>query len=584
MQKNERSGCGMEQGVSVTRAQAYRVQLILYVLFAAIVTGMVFVIQDSPWTVGYWAGLLIALAFFPQGRLKKIVVPTVKNWWGLDRASTLTLLKLVCVSTVAFCVVVHGFLFANEFFSHDSLTYVAYDTSAVFPVWVETGRMLVPIYELIKGPAAAPWLIGVLFLFWMVFANLLLARFFRLKSKTAIVLTCGLLCANSSITLFGATYITWLDNNAFAILAAVAAAYFFCRCEHAAPLGVLCCGISLAIYQAYFTITVALCFFAALQALLVGEKAGAVIMKGLKYIVFLCGGFVVYYATWHEACSALSLTASRADESILSYGLAGVAEAVKSANLIFFSFLLDTDGLFGGFRVAVNLCLVLIFAVWLLGWILEDGRDIGSRLLLVTLVCLFPTVLDAIYVLIPGGFNHWTLTVVAREFFYFFLLVILLEIGEPEPRTGRRLRAVVAGLICVIIFQNGVFANQAYIKKNLEKSATLSVVTRILDRIETTEGYVPGQTQVVFAGELLFSPNLPSTREMFQTHSLADGLWASYAATYNIEHYIYSYLGYPLSMDWALDVSGWEVVQNMPAFPERDSVQFVEGLLVVKLS
>ena len=574
----------MEQDIVITKGQAYRFQIVFCVLFFLTVVGVILIRQGTPAAVWYWAVLFLVIAFFQQSWLRKAAVLIVKNWWGLDRASALRLFKLVCAVTVAFCLVIHGFLFANEFFSHDSLTYVTYDTSTVLPVWVATGRMLVPVYELIKGPAAAPWLIGMLFILWMVLANLLLARFLRLKSRIAIVLTCGLLCANHAIILFGATYITWLDNNAFAILAAVAAAYFFCRCVYAAPLGVLCCVISLAIYQAYFTITVALCFFAALQALLAGEKVGSVIRKGLRYIALFCVSFIVYCVVWRSVCSAMSLSMSRVGESILLSSLDSVIGAVKTANLNFFSFLLDTDGMFGGLRVAVNLCLAALFGIYLLGWMLEDGRSVGSRVLLGIMVCLLPTVLNAIYILVPQWTDLWMLTVITREFFYLFVLIILLESDSSKVRVGTRLRVVTAGLICIVIFQNGVFANQAYIKKELEKSATLSVVTRILNRIEMTEGYAPGETQVAFLGELTSNPNLSIIRNGFQTISSAYGLWGSYAPTYNIDQYICSYLGYPLNLYLGPSVGEWEAVQNMPAFPARDAIQFVDGILVVKLS
>lgn len=44
------------------------------------------------------------------------------------------------------------------------------------------------------------------------------------------------------------------------------------------------------------------------------------------------------------------------------------------------------------------------------------------------------------------------------------------------------------------LFDRGIYANQMYLKKDLEYDATLSVMTRVVDRIEQVEGYIPGET------------------------------------------------------------------------------------------
>ena len=55
-------------------------------------------------------------------------------------------------------------------------------------------------------------------------------------------------------------------------------------------------------------------------------------------------------------------------------------------------------------------------------------------------------------------------------------------------------------LLALILFDKTVFANQLYLKKELEIDSTLSVMTRVLDRLEQTEGYAVGETPVAMAG------------------------------------------------------------------------------------
>ena len=61
-------------------------------------------------------------------------------------------------------------------------------------------------------------------------------------------------------------------------------------------------------------------------------------------------------------------------------------------------------------------------------------------------------------------------------------------------------------LVGAIIFNNVVFANQVYLKKVLEYDATASLATRVVDRIEQTDGYVPGETTVAFVERFDSSP------------------------------------------------------------------------------
>ena len=73
---------------------------------------------------------------------------------------------MILCATAVFSFAAHGFLFANEFFSHDSISYFTYATGS-FSFYTSIGRFVIPVYELLKGDVAAPWLIGLLFIFWV---------------------------------------------------------------------------------------------------------------------------------------------------------------------------------------------------------------------------------------------------------------------------------------------------------------------------------------------------------------------------------------------------------------------------------
>ena len=148
-----------------------------------------------------------------------------------------TALLALC-ATAAFSFAAHGFLFANEFFSHDSVSYFTYATGTS-AFYTGIGRFAIPLYESIKGDVAAPWLIGLLFILWMTLTAVLVTELLGIRSRSGMVLTCGLLCTNLALTLTGATYVYCMDEYAFALCAAAAAAWCFARGRWWMPAGLV---------------------------------------------------------------------------------------------------------------------------------------------------------------------------------------------------------------------------------------------------------------------------------------------------------------------------------------------------------
>ena len=117
----------------------------------------------------------------------------------------------------------------------------------------------------------------------------------------------------------------------------------------------------------------------------------------------------------------------------------------------------------------------------------------------------------------------------------------------------------------------------------MEKTATISLVTRMIDRVETLEGYNPQVTPVYVVGSLQNSL-LNQARPDSAYLGAKAGLGFYYSATYNLPYYITGYLNYPMIISEAQDLVTLEEVQNMPTFPAQGSVKMIDGAAVIKLS
>ncbi|MCD7767793.1 MAG: glucosyltransferase domain-containing protein, partial [Oscillospiraceae bacterium] len=201
--------------------------------------------------------------------------------------------KATVIFTAVFSLFAHAFLFTNEFFSHDSLGY-AYSFSREFVTYYAgQGRFGIPLYELVKGNGAAPWLIGILFMLWLSLSAIFVTDMFRISSTMGAVFTGGLLCTNAALTLTGATYIYCLDEYAFALFTVCAAVWTFGRGKWWPVIGIALIAVSLSIYQAYYTVAISLCLIAVINRVLSDEDG--MLIFGTKYIAFLVLGFVLYY-------------------------------------------------------------------------------------------------------------------------------------------------------------------------------------------------------------------------------------------------------------------------------------------------
>lgn len=549
-------------------------------LLAALTVGLALLIRDGRSAILYWCALFVCLFFTPRSWLQNDRA-VLAEWWAMGKEETRRLFLTVAASALAATLAAYGFLFTNEFFSHDTLTLTNYGVAYRWPSYVQNGRILVPLYEKLKGPVTAPWLIGFLFLIWITLAVLLLARLFELQSPLHIFLISALFCTNPSLAVLGSSYIVCMDDYTLALLAAVAAVWFFCRCRHGEIPGVLCLACSMAIYQAYFTIAAALCFFSLFQNLTDCEKLSSVVRRGLRYLALLLASFAVYFLTWSAACHFLGIEKGRMGDTILALPPEAIKPHVISTYKSFFRILFRDNGMIGKLAPALGLLLVAALLVWLVGWLLDRRLTWGSRLLLCLMVLLLPLVFSVSYFLFLMG--NQSLVAFNQKLPAFFILLCAVK-WRPAIPHDRRFRAAAALLVLAVIWQNVIFSNQLYIKKDLEKNASLSLVTRVIERVEQLDGYVLGETPVAFSGDINSNPLYGRGREGFEAFAVyEEGVMIyDYAPTYNIGRYIGTYLNYPMVLT-SVD-STLEEVQAMPVFPAQGSVKFVGEKVVVKLS
>lgn len=492
-------------------------------------------------------------------------------------------LKFIAFCVFCFGLVAHGYCYFNANFSHDSL-YSLYEERP--DMMIALGRYLRPVYRLLRGNFTLPVINGFLSLCFLTLSVYLLTDLLDIQKKGFVALTCGLLTANTTVALMNATYLHDADSYGLALFLALAGVWVTLRLDRGRYYAVLFYFGSLGIYQAYINVAVYVFLILALARLLKGEGVKKVYGQTIRYFLPIMAGMVLYYAgilvtqrVTHLSGAGLYNSPSSA---FTLHSLAGRFIACAQAlGLWFFSSAAHARGAVIGANV-----LMLALAVFLMAALVRQRRLPASSVWgILGILAAIPLGMNTVTLL--SNVYHW-LTVFSFYLSYLCVLVLAQMYLETLGRgkTARFAQRVWTVLAAVLIIDSCLFSNEVYLKKELEDSATLSTFTRIVDRMEQTEGYVPGETEVAFVG-LLY--NSPLSRERAGFDYTATGLWHNYSTTYHdtYETYLSYYLGYPADCVDSSEIEAYEQLEEVAAmhpFPAADSVKMVGDVLVVKLS
>ena len=142
-------------------------------------------------------------------------------------------------------------------------------------------------------------------------------------------------------------------------------------------------------------------------------------------------------------------------------------------------------------------------------------------------------------------------------------------------------------LIGLVLYGNVRFSNGMYVKKNLEFDGYLSLMTRVVGRIEATPGYEPGETPVLFVGlPKTFNHVIPGFKDYWNVTGMTGS-----SPIYTTEPSRFqAYFDYVMSLPIVLAdgetrerLLADEGVRAMPCYPTEGFLAFRDGTLVVKL-
>lgn len=503
----------------------------------------------------------------------------------------------VCfLATFLLGLLAHAYGFMHSSFAHDALN--AFIATSAEKEWkIMLGRFFVPAYMgFIRGAVTLPWLVGVLGLTYSAVAVFLVTEIFDIRSKCMIWLTAGIMVTNITYTAQIATYMHEFDCNVFAMMLSVVTVYLWS--EHKGIISYLsacvCLMIALGIYQAYLDVTVSLIILKSVMDLFDDTDIKDVFIKGIRGIVIILSGGILYWLSGKVIYAVTGIGLVNRTNVFAFNGENPVAlylGLIKPSMKHIINSIMHpayTNILFSALVVLLTVWLCVVAVVIFV----KRKYSLDRVLLIIALVAVFPFGADLVYFLARGQSVH-DLMIYALWFFYFFIMVFADKTAKEFSKTpllSATLKTAVFMMLTMFIWQNIILANTSYLKRDIEAESTMSVMTRVVDKIESRDDYTPGQTELAFIGVPL---NAYTPYGLDRTMSIS-GMWSDNAICMDTSISIYNnykvYLNYIMQRPAAFCSDSVHAqlkidqrVREMPAFPENGYIEMIDGVLVVKM-
>lgn len=490
----------------------------------------------------------------------------------LSRRETQAVLRAAGLSLLCLALG-HAFGYLNLIYSGSG---VMVDAAQGRVSQVAAGRWAQPLYLAVRGGISAPMLVGVLSGAYLALTAAVIALSLNITRPLTLALLAGVLCLNPAVTAINAAELNVADACFLALSLCVLGAALAARGRGLILPAAVCWGVGAALEQSMVAAGLALLLLLALRRLLSGgcvREALALLARGL---LALAAGAALYLLGWLVMARRVGADwepALRLPQGAQGGGLPGAWLEPLRRYLNPHTAYRELGGV---------LCALLLAGSFVL-LVLAAGRLARrERGLVLALALLLPL---AVNLPVLGGEAP---AGTGDTFAYAFLAVACLMVLDAAFSQVRALRIACGAGMGVLMLSAVIFSNQVYLKKNLEQQSTLSIMTRVIDRMERTEGYRPGDTPVALLGSLEASP-LAMTRDGFEHLEEFDAASDRFAADGVEENtwYMWEIMGYPcnlVSYYEAETIAESEEGQAMPVFPAQGSCRMLDGVMVVKLS
>ena len=493
--------------------------------------------------------------------------------------------KFAYCAGAIFCLLVNAFIYTNTCFAHDSIQIFSDSTG------ISNGRFLVgPLLELVNR-MQIPWVIGLITCFLMGFVIVFLSKIFKLNNKISIVLCAGFAVTSEAMVVSHA-YFSSVYIYVLSLLFAVLSVYIVDKKRYGIPLSIVFLCLSMMCYQAYIATAIALFIFKMLLNIF-ENKSGIKrqLLLTVKYASISVAAAVLYYAIWKIVLKILG-------ETVVEYyaynnlGVIPTTEELIDRLDYAWSFAIqlfyrnDIINTFPALMMCGCLISIIVLSVFII-------KSIKRRRLVFTLVYIVTYILSVNLMYIISGTVIHSLTIFSI-ILPFLALLYLFDNVFSKKKSYNIVSWLSLILSVVMVFGQIVCANSLYLKIKLNYDNAWSYSTRLIDRLEQTEGFDEKSKVIIISNDSFSPTKYPpnpniSERVRYDTRIqiLNDLFRSGNAITYadTLKWFIQQEMD--MNIDITTDPKEFverEDIREMPVFPAEESIAVIDGAYVIKIS
>lgn len=496
------------------------------------------------------------------------------------------LMKYAGAAALFWGIITYFYAFLNFTISHDSLV----EFKLIEKHKIGLGRFMTAVYQrFVRGEIAVPWLAGVLSLIFLSLTVYVLARIIKTQSAAIIFLAAGMMITSPAVFTLAGTYIMDMDADVLGMLLSFLSVWAW-RSEKRWLLipGAFCISLSVGLYQSHLSIAVALIIVLSILDLADSQSAKKVFFHGIDAIVMIVVGVIAYMIMVKVMCRITNTELMRNGYNSVTNVFSQETYANLPANILKAYEDFKRTLLFHHFghanKINVAACIVHGGALCALAYRSMKNRiSAASALLMAVLLGLLP-VGTYLSMLANKGQMHDLMKsgMISVSMLAVFAVCPLRKENAPV----RWCALLVMGCMAFVSWQYVVDANQLFLKQDINRQTTISIMTRVTEDIEEHAEYVRGETPVLFVGDL---------SQQMQPFSMIPMMESPYTGSYNLAQISYDGV-YPIYYQYILqlpirvcdnqrkaELLADERVKLMPIYPQKGSIQMMDDTLVVKL-
>jgi len=509
-------------------------------------------------------------------------------------------IKVTFISAFIFGLLTHLFMLTNSLPNHDEALYLVGNLEWAASV---TGRWFMPYVAAISSKFSMPWVNGLLSMLYISVSACFIVSIVQVEKKIYCALISGIMVTIPTVASIFA-YMQHADPYFFCLMLVCFAAFLSERYKYGYIIAIIPIVLSLAIYQAFFGVVVALLILVLILEVLDNQTTWQkTVFKGIRFVGTLGVSMIMYLATvrilYPDGFDIEYQDLNQMGQLSLSDLPLRIITAYKE---ILKFFVLDIRNFHYSF---INFVFVLSFvACGVLIALLCIKKKIHKEplklLLLSALLLLFPLGCNIVYLMGPVTIHD---QMVYGTIFIFVFLIIVVDMctnnglfeTPHKKRIADKITSISSWIITLTIvmtmFNYWIVSNQAYFKLNIGYQTAYAQSVLLMSHIQSMPGYTYDM-DIVLVGSAPEWQGIPELDQITVYGALGPEQFGSWTyphflrnylnITQNVVHLRFNNLWTGVFSDDEFIINALDIVRDMPRYPDSGSIVIIDNVIYVR--